>query len=324
MTVSRYFNHPDTLSSEARERVARAIEELRYVPNAAARSLIFGRTDTIALIVSDITNPFFTTITRGVEDVLQNDGYTLIIGNSDETLEKERRYLDTFLSRRIDGLILVPAPNNGGHLSLLRHHKIPVVLVDRVLEDEMVDSVRGNSREGARILTQHLIELGHRSIAFIGGDPGTSSLTERVQGYEDALEAAGLPSQVQVGHYDRASGHESVEVFLAQSPKAFPTAFVAANNQVAAGALERLRAAGIVVPGDVSLGCFDDFEAEALTDPFLTVVRQPAREIGKVAARRLLTRLTDEAHPYAHDVLDVSLVPRASTAPPSSIPVEAS
>lgn len=321
MTVSRYFNHPDTLSPEARERVAEAIEELRYVPNAAARSLILGRTDTIALIVSDITNPFFTTITRGVEDVLQNDGYTLIMGNSDETLEKERRYIDTFLSRRIDGLILVPAPNNGGHLSLLKHHRIPVVLVDRVLEDEKVDSVRGDSREGGRILAQHLIELGHESIAFIGGDPGTSSLTERVQGYREALDAVGLPSRVQVGHYDRESGHRSVEAFLGQDPKEFPTAFVAANSQVAAGALERLRAAGMVVPRDVSLACFDDFETEALIDPFLTVVKQPAREIGKVAARRLLTRLKDEKHPYAHDVLDVTLVRRASTAPPSRVPV---
>lgn len=313
MTVSRYFNHPDTLSEEARLKVSTAIEALQYVPNAAARSLISGRTDTIALLVSDITNPFFTTITRGIEDVLQEGGYTLFLGNSDETLSKERSYIDVMLARRIDGLILVPAPGNEHHLDLLRHHGVPVVLVDRIFEGATVDSVRGNSREGGRLLTQHLIELGHRDIAFVGGDAETSSLAERLEGYRHAMRDHGLTERVMLGRYDRTSGERIVGDLLSTAPTLPVSAMVAANNQVAAGAIGRLRASGYAVPDDVSLACFDEFELEALADPFLTVVRQPAYEIGKAAARRLLARIHgDDAEP-SHAVLDVTLVRRGST-----------
>lgn len=316
MTVSRYFNDPAKLRPETRARVEAAVEQLAYVPNAAARSLIHGRTETVALIVADITNPFFTTLARGVEDAAQEHGYTLILGNADETLAKERAYLDIMVSRRVDGVILSPAPGAAHNLDLLAAHDIPVVLVDRRIDGADIDIVHGDSWAAGQRLTHHLIELGHERIAFIGGPEGVSSLEQRLNGYQHALTSHGFQPLVRLGRYDRRSGEEIVDAMLRSDARPRFTAVVAANNAVASGVMAALARHGIRVPDDVSLVCFEDFDSYAVAEPFLTAAVQPAYEIGYQAMHLLRQRIGGLAEPSREHVLPVTMLVRRSSAPP--------
>lgn len=311
MTVSRYFNQPEMLSSATSKRVQAAIKQLQYVPNAAARSLISGRTKTVALILTDITNPFYTTIVRGVEDIAQKHDYTLILGNTDESLEKERRYIDIMISRCVDGVIISSSPGNDHHLELLFQRNIPVVLIDRTVKDFDADAVTGDTYSGGQQLTNHLIDQGFRDIALIGGWTGVSSLEERQAGYRLAMETAGLEPIVHPGRTDRQSGEEITErLFMEDS---LPEAIIAANNYVAVGSLVALRRLGLRVPEDVALATFDDIESAALIYPFLTVVAQPAYEMGAQAMELLLERMQGFAGPSRHHLLATEMIIRNSS-----------
>ena len=309
MTVSRVLNDSTAVSPDTRQRVLDAVRELGYVPNAVARSLVRGRTDMIALIVSDIQNPFFTTLSRGVEDRAQRYGYTLVVGNSDENSDKERRYLDVLLARRIDGVILSTVGE--AHLEFLQERGIPVVLVDRVIPGADVDTVVHDAYDGGRQIVQHLLQQGYRDIMFIGAQPRNSTIQDRLAGCRYALHNAGLPLAVRMGGLDQASGEEVVASVLAEG--ALPEAFVAANDLVAVGAVVQLRRQGKNVPDDVALACFGDPELASQLDPFLTAVREPAYEIGKLAMEMLHVRLQGSAEPSRHEVLPVQLIPRRST-----------
>ena len=311
MTVSRYFNQPEMLRPATRERVREAIEQLHYVPNEAARSLVRGRTQTIALILADITNPFFTTLARGVEDAAEQHGYTLILGNTDETLDKEKRYLDIIISRRVDGVLLSPTPGDTSYLNHLHERDIPIVLIDRKVNGIKADIMRADSYAGGRLLVEHLVAQGYRDIAFIGGQGGISSLTERLDGYHDAMAAADLTPRSYLGRYDRASGQRIIAQLVADD--ALPEALIAANNYVAVGALIVLRQHGLQVPRDVALTSLGDIELAAQIDPFLTVVQLPAYEMGRQAMEMLLERMRGGERPLEERVLPVELVVRRSS-----------
>lgn len=315
MTVSRYFNEPSAVAPSTQERVEEAVQKLQYVPNAAARSLVQGKTRTVAAVLSDITNPFFTRLARGVEDVAQEQDYTLFIGNTDESLAKEKHYVDTLISRQTDGLLLSPSGENG-HLRELQQHNIPLVLIDRKVENVRADVVRGDSFSGGLQLTEHLLEQGYREVAFLGGKPGVSSLEDRLAGYRSAMEEANLKSKDVLGNYTRESGEQIVEELIGDS--ALPEAIVAANNLVALGAFRALRRHGYEVPRDVALVCFEDIEVAAMIDPFLTVVDQPSYEMGRTAMRMLLNRLEGGAGPPQEKVFPLELVVRRSSQKPTS------
>ena len=312
MTVSRVLNDSTAVSPDTRQRVLDAVHELGYVPNAVARSLARGRTDMIALIVSDIQNPFFTTLSRGVEDRAERYGYTLVVGNSDENADKERRYLDVLLARRIDGVILSSVGE--AHLEFLRQRGIPVVLVDRVIPGADVDSVVHDAHDGGRQIVQHMLRQGYRDIMFIGGQPRNSTIQDRLAGCRYALHKAGLSLSVRLGRLDEASGEEIVASLVAEG--AMPDAFVAANDLVAVGAVVELRRQGKSVPADVGLACFGDLELASQLDPFLTAVREPAYDIGRIAMEMLYRRLQGSTEPSRHEVLPVQLVARRSTRRP--------
>ena len=316
MTVSRFFNDPAKLAPATYERVKRAVDELRYVPNEAARSLIRGRSDSVALVVADIRHPFFMSVARGVEDVAQEAGYTLLLGNSNEKLAREKQYLETLIARRVDGLILAPTHGKRHNISVLKQQNVPTVMIDRRLPKLEFDVVRGDTRAGARLLTEHLIQEGYRRIAFIGGYAGASSLMDRLGGYQEAMAAAGLGESSVLGRYDQSSGYEIVHelaAFAEAGKSEMPEALIAANNMVGLGALLALRHVGMAVPGDIALATFDDFEIASQIDPFFTVVRQPAYEIGREAMRLLLERLEDSGRPPEERILPVELVTRRST-----------
>ncbi len=309
MTVSRVLNDPRMVSPETRARVLAAVRELGYLPNAVARSLSRGRTNMLALILSDIQNPFFTTLSRGVEDVAQQYGYTLIVGNTDERPEKERQYLDVLASHRVDGVILSTVGE--GHIDLLRQHGIPVVLVDRVVPGTDVDTVVHDAYDGGRQIIAHMLEQGYRDIMFIGGPPGNSTLEARLAGCRAAMQAGGRALTVRLGRLDQASGEEIVAALAAEG--AMPEALVAANNLLAVGAVVELRRQGRSVPGDVGLACFGDIDLASQLDPFLTVVRHPAYEMGRAAMEILYARLNGADDPPRHQVFPAELVVRRST-----------
>ncbi len=312
MTVSRVLNDSTAVSPTTRKRVLDAMRELDYVPNAVARSLARGRTDMIALIVSDILNPFFTTLARGVEDRAQRYGYTLVVGNSDEKAEKERRYLDVLLARRIDGVILSTVGE--AHLEVLQQRGIPVVLVDRVIRGAEVDSVVHDAYDGGRQIIEHLLERGYRKVMFIGGHPRNSTIQDRLAGCRDTMRNAGLSLAVRLGRLDEASGEEIAASVAAEG--AIPEALVAANNLVAVGAVVELRRQGLCIPQDIGLACFGDLDLASQLDPFLTAVREPAYDLGRTAMELLKRRLEGSTEPAHHRVLPVELIARRSTRRP--------
>ena len=314
ITASRVINNSGYASQSVRERVLKAVEELGYVPNTLARSLRSRKTDTLALILSDITNPFFTTIARGVEDTASDAGYTVIFCNTDESESEERKYLNVLLQKRVDGILLIPAGNGVQSVQAARDQGIPVVVLDRRAPGCAADVVRGDSEGGARSLTQLLISLGHRRIAMLTGSPHVSTAQDRATGYHAAMLAAGLEKEELVfyGRFTQASGAEMVRQAIAAQPE--PTALFAANNFIAIGALNQLRELGKRVPEDLALVSFDDLPAPLVTFPFLTVAAQPAYEMGCRATTRLIERLeaasTDE---YREIILPTEVILRASS-----------
>ena len=244
MTVSRVINNSGYVSATTRQRVERAIAELGYVPNALARQLRSKRTKTLALIVSDITNPFFTTIARGVEDVAAPRGFSVMYCNTDESAAKEAQYLRVLIERQVDGVLFVPTRGTTASFRTLRAHRMPVVVLDRRVTDRRVDSVRCDSEAGAHALTRHLISLGHRRIAVLTGRRTISTSVDRVAGCRRALEETGLElddALVRYGGYNfgllnQADGYQMArEVLASASPP--PTAIFAANNFIAFGAM---------------------------------------------------------------------------------------
>jgi LacI family transcriptional regulator len=318
MTVSRVINESGYISQEARARVNEAIAELGYMPNALARQLRSRRTKTVALVVTDIRNPFFTTIASGVEDTARSRGYAVMFCNTYESEVEEAEYVRVLIERRVDGVLLVPACGAGASVRLLQEHGMPTVLLDRHIRDAEADEVRADSRSGAYAAVHHLTDLGHRRIAVLAGPEGVSTSTDRVDGYRQALLEAcpnGECGQILFGEFNEASGYSMTRQILEADPR--PTAIFAANNFIAFGAMRALREAGLEIPQDLSMVVFDDLPPGWVLDPFLTVVSQPAYEIGTRAAELLLGRLAGETPDGPQTViLPSELVVRRSTAPP--------
>ncbi|MDH4136173.1 MAG: substrate-binding domain-containing protein [Anaerolineae bacterium] len=314
VTVSRVINNAGNVSAATREKVERAIEELGYVPSVMARSLRSKRTRTLALIVSDVTNPFWTTVARGVEDTAQSRDYSVFLYNTDENPVKQQRYLDVVIAQRVDGVIIAPYDSDAQNLAQLRKRNIPTVIIDRRIEGWDVDSVRGDSLSGAKALVQHLISLGHERIAMISGPANTSTAEERVAGYCMALAEAGIPLDTRLimrGEYRTLSGEKLTQRVLDEELN--PTAIFAANNTIALGVINAVEKRGLRIPQDIALVCFDDLPNVSCLFPFLTVVAQPAYDMGVNAAQLLLSRLDSEVSLQPrHVVLPTRLIVRHS------------
>jgi len=309
-TVSRVLQGAANVHPDTRERVEQAIAELGYVPSAVARGLRSKRTRSLALVVPDITNPFWTTVVRGVEDIAHEHDYSVLLGNTDENPVKQQRYLDFLVGQQVDGVIIAPYDSDAGKLDTLRRRNIPTVIVDRRIEGWDVDSVLGDSLAGARALVQHLIGLGHRRIALISGPALTSTAEDRVAGYCLALAEAGIPLDTRLirrGEYRATSGAELTCQLLDEGLN--PTAIFAGNNTIALGVIQALVKRQVRIPQDMALVSFDDLPNTSQLFPFLTVMAQPAYDLGVNAAQLLLSRLSS----------DGSLRPRHVVLPPRLI-----
>ena len=314
ITVSRAMNNSGAVNPATRERINKAIEDLHYVPNTMARSFRSKQTCLLALVLPDVTNPFWTTIARGVEDTASRNGFQVIFCNTDESPEKEANHLNVLLQRRVDGIILAPTTDDKSELLPLKQHTMPCVLIDRRVEGSKCDTVVSNGYDGALKITQHLIELGHRRIAIVAGPDVLSTGQERLEGYRRALQNSGVPlneDYIVHGNYSEASGHHLVKLLLERNPR--PTAIFAGNNFMAVGALHALREARLRIPEDVALVGFDDIPQGSLISPALTVVSQPAYEMGVAAAESLISRLSGKYRGKPRDIVfDTSIILRES------------
>ncbi len=316
ITVSRVINDSGYTSQETRNRVEAAIAELGYVPNVLARSLRSKRTNTLALVITDITNPFFTSISRGVEDTASAAGYTTIYCNTDESENKEKKYLQWLLQKQVDGILLVPANSTPDSVDFIQEQGALVVILDRKVPNVEIDTVRCDSEAGAYSLIKLLIERGHRNIAALGGPREASTAEDRIAGYRRAISEAGLAENelVYYGSFTQASGYELTNQALAQNPP--PTALFGANNFISIGALKALRDSGKRVPEDIAVVSFDDLPSTLVVDPFLTVAAQPAYQMGQKATELLLNRLSDNAPQECQEIiLPIEIIVRQSSGP---------
>ena len=322
MTVSRVLNASPRVADATRRRVEAVIAELGYVPNDLARGLTRRRSKTVAVIVPDIANPFFTLVVRGAEEVAWRAGYHVLLANSRGDLERESANIDDMLSFQVEGLLVAPAGDGSApKLKALGRDHIPFVLVDRTVEGYRGDLVQGDGASGARQLVEHLLASGHRRIAMITESEEVSTARDRLRGYREALEAAGIAFDpelvVEASAVDASAARDAANRLLDLAEP--PSAIFAVNNIVALGAAEAARARGLELPRDLGLVCFDDIAYAPQLNPFLTAIAQPAETFGTIAMQLLLDRLSGRVdEPGRTVVLPGELVVRAS-APASSL-----
>jgi len=316
-TVSHVVNGTRFVSDELRGRVLAAMRELDYTPNAAARMLTLKRSRTIGLIVSDIRNPFFASVARGVEDVAQELGYTVVLCNSDEDAEREAACLSALESRAVDGVLLASAGVADEHLSRLVRAGFPIVLVDRDLPELGAPAVVLDNEGAAYNAVRHLIAGGHRRIAMLSGRASISTTTERIAGYRRALREAGLALDERLivsGASTSEGGAAAATIVLDVDPP--PSAIFSGNNLMSIGALQAIANRGLVVPDDIALVGFDDFPypwSDAFR-PHLTTVAQPTYELGRRAAEILVEHLRGSSSNHPERViLEGKLVVRESS-----------
>lgn len=313
-TVSHVINATRFVDDATKRRVQRAIEELGYVPSAAARSLTTKRSQSLGVIVGDVANHFFSELLRGVEETVRSQNYSLIVCNTNETLELEDHYIRLLLSHKVDGIIAMATSKQWTSVTEAQASHMPIVFVDREfpgLEGQRfvgVDNVRG-----AYLATEHLIELGHRRIGILAGAQNLSTMRDRLRGFRQALVDHGLalPNHwVVPSDLSADAGRTAANQLLANQER--PTALFIANNYLTLGALLALNENGLRCPTDVSIVGFDDHPWAAVTHPPLTVVRQPAMRIGATAGQMILDSIEGNERESRHVVLECELVIRDS------------
>ena len=316
-TVSRVLNGRPEVDPILAERVRRAAAALAYRPNRAARELRANRRHAFGLILSDIENPFFGTLTGAIEEVAYANGFSLILCNAGEDSERERLHADFLQAERVAGVIIATTDERRGRaaVAMLVAHGIPVVAVDRRIRGVTVDTVTVDNVGGARIAARHLLEDGHTRIGFISGPTAVSPGRDRRLGFEMSLREAGIRARrelVRTGDFRYGSGRRETDALLSLASP--PTAIIASNNLMTMGALAAVHARGLRVPDDVAIVGFDDVPWAPELDPALTTVAQPTPDEGRSAAELLLRRIADPQAPYQTLVLDPSLIVRASCA----------
>ncbi|MEU6665834.1 LacI family DNA-binding transcriptional regulator [Streptomyces sp. NPDC046727] len=316
-TVSRVFNGGNVTPERALS-VRQAAEALGFAPNRLARSLRKQRSSVIALIIPDIENPFFTSLARGVEDAAQRTSLSVVLCNSDEDTDKERRYLEVALGEQMAGVIVAAASQDETDLGPLLARGVPVVAVDRRPHEAEVDAVQVDNQHGGEAATRHLLKAGYRRVACIAGPQGASTSEERLAGYRMALRSA--PDTARAGdtyvrHGDfRVEGGRAAMRELLALPEP-PDAVFVANNLMTVGVLDVLREAGRTPPS-IGVLSFGDVPWASLIRPSLTVMELPSYELGRTAADLLLQRIEGNPSPLQTVVLRTRLQVRESTAGP--------
>lgn len=313
-TVSRVLSGKPYVSDDLRERVMSAVQDLNYRPSRVARSLRVQRSSIIGLIVSDIQNPFFTSVARAVEDTAYKHKFSVFLCNSDENSEKETMYVELMVAEHVAGVILSPTLGQNDIYRHLAEAGVPAVAIDRRVTNVDIDSVLVDNVGAARQAVLHLLEMGHRRIGAVIGTPVSSTGEERLRGYVEALQMYGLavePELIRTGAPRIATGHDFANELLALPQP--PSAIFTGNSLLTLGALSAIHARGLRIPDDIGIAAFDEMEWMYFVKPALTVVAQPTYELGRTAVDLLLQRMEDPDRPYQEIVLEAALHIRESS-----------
>ena len=310
-TVSRVLAQKPYVSAEVQARVMAAVEKLGYRPNRVARSLRAQQSNTIGLIVSDIRNPYFTDVSRAVEDTAYEHGYAVYLCNTDESPEKEALYLNLLHDENVSGVILSPTKQTSDDFDAINLN-IPTVIIDRSIKHGEVDIVMIDNIDAAYRLTCHLVENGYRRLGALFGEASTTG-RERRQGFEKALREHDLtPVTMRYLPPRIDAGHEATLAILNMPDR--PEAILATNSLLSAGALEAIRERNLAIPDDIALVGFDETTWSMLVQPTLTVIAQPTYEIGQTAMELLLKRIEQPDAPARQVILKGQLLARGSSA----------
>ncbi len=322
-TVSRYLNGARVRQVQ---QIQEAVEALAFRPNQLARSLKSGSTRTIGVLVPDIANPFFADVVQGIESVTRAGGYSLLLCNTDEDLDRERALVNILLQKQVDGILMAPATEGSDAPLMLRARRVPVVLIDRRIEAEEFDVVLVDNIHGAAQVAEYLVSLGHERLAMISGPLNTTPGRERYEGFVQGLHATDRDLDeryLQVADFREDGGYQAALRLLAVRPA--PTALFVSNNLMSIGALRAIHNLGIHIPREMSFIGFDDLALAELTHPPLTVITRPSTEQGVLAMRLLKYRMENSAEAAPRRiVLETRLTVRGSCAPPPTEPTTTS
>lgn len=310
-TVSRVLNNSGYASDEVKEKVLAAAKKLNYQPNAIARSLKKHKTNTIGVIIPDISNTYFMKISKGIEDTVYKSGYTLLFGSGDENPEKELKMLQVLFEQRVDAIVLATSGVNNEMIRIIRNANVPVILVDRTIDKifEEFDCIVEDNVAGAYLLTNYLIEKGYKDIGVINGSLDVSTGEERYHGYKRALHDNHLAEKAALvynGHFTKEDGIRAVDYFLSLKQK--PQAILSFNNAMTFGVLLRLAQKGYRVPDDFVIASYGEVEAaQLLPASKIITIEQSPYEMGKCAGEILLDRLEKEIKGPAHKMFSPKL-----------------
>ncbi|MGM0420947.1 MAG: LacI family DNA-binding transcriptional regulator [Bacillota bacterium] len=318
-TVSRVLNNKKDVSEATREKILKVIEDLNYRPDSSAKGLATRKTKTVGLVVSEITNPFFSMFVKGAEDKAMEKDYNIMLANSNWVVEEELKCIRMLEEGRVDGILMISGGGSdmlNDYLNNLVDKETPVVLVDRKLENEMIPKINVDNVDGAYKGTKYLLELGHKNIAFVKGDDIAASYAslDRVEGYRKALQEYGLETEIiEPGYFDREEAHKTTKKILAGHAEV--TAVFYASDMMAVGGLKAIKEAGLKVPEDISVLGFDDIELASIIDPALSTIKQPRYKMGYLGMEKLINKLEGKPRElYAEDVkIELELIEREST-----------
>ena len=316
-TVSHTLNATRFVSDAAKAKVHEAAHALGYVPSEIARGLKHNTTRTLGMLVPNNSNPYFAEIIRGVEHHCYGAGYSLLLCNSNDDVQQQTDHLRVLAERRVDGIVLVASGDDDSIVASCKDLRLPLVLVDREIDSIAVDLIEVDHAAGGELATAHLLSLGHKRVACIGGPSDLRPSLQREAGWRRALDSAGIAPRADElvrGDFGPESGAAAMRRLLQSSQR--PTAVFICNDMMAIGALHAAHEAGIDVPRELSVVGFDDIELAAYTSPPLTTVAQPKEAIGTGAAGLLLERLRDGRTEPRSAILQPELHLRASTARP--------
>lgn len=316
MTVSRAINGKDNVDEKTKERILNKAKEMGYTPNLVAKSLVSQKTFTIGVVIPEISHTFFAKVISGIENVTYKKNYQLILTNSAENFQRERKALETLLSQRVDGILIscTMDKHDFSYYERLVEKEVPIVFFDRCIQGLGVSTVSVDDRAGSKNVTQHLIDHGYKKIACFRG-PKITIGKERFMGYLDALAENNIPvieEWIIESGFQEKRGYKSMEKILQLPEKDRPRAIVAVNDPAAIGAMEAIYEQGLKIPEDFAIvGFSDDIRAELMKSP-LTTVRQRAYDIGRIAAEKLIGTIENEDEPVENRVIATELVLRNS------------
>lgn len=315
-TVSNVLNRPERVSAGTRQRVEQAMTELGFVRNEFARQLRMGTSSTLAYVMLDATNPFFTDVAQGIELAAEKANVSLFICNSNNSGTREESHLGHLMQQRVQGILLTPVDPEADTIDLVAERGVPLVIVDRTRNDNRFCSVAVDDVLGGRLALEHLVDLGHSRVAYIGGPDSLGQVRDRLAGAREAWAAAGLPAEdlvvLPTSSLSVADGRGAGERLAGMPARTRPTAAFCGNDLVALGLLQQVIGSGRSVPRDLAIVGYDDIEFAAAAAVPLTSVRQPRQELGRTAAELLLAE-ADPDHTHRQVLFRPELIARGST-----------